>query len=309
MKIFDCFTFFNEKELLELRLKLLSPYVDYFVLVESNITFRGESKPFYFNIDRKEFLPYKDKIIHLKYETKSQKTNPTDYSLEIQQRNYIFEGLKMIGKCEKNDLIIISDLDEIPNPIILKQIKENTLLAKNNLFKLHRVFRKRSSKVKAYYKYCLLLKKKCMNASVLDILNITPIALLQDHYYYYVNYLHPDKWCGSVISLYKNMKTPQNLRNLRRRLPVVNMGGYHFAYMGGIDRILKKVNSTVDENSNRSVNKVYTEEYIKKCLDNGSLIYDYQNQDKNIFSKVPLDSIGIPNIDKFILKYPKFYLK
>ena len=48
MKIFDCFTFFNELELLELRLKMLSPYVDYFVLVESNITFRGDSKTFLF---------------------------------------------------------------------------------------------------------------------------------------------------------------------------------------------------------------------------------------------------------------------
>lgn len=308
MKIFDCFTFFNEVELLELRLKLLSPYVDYFILVEANVTFRGEEKPFYFNINNKIFLPYKDKIIHLKYETEIKNTTPNDYSLEIQQRNYILEGLKTVN-VNPNDLVIISDLDEIPNPTILKQIKENILLSKDNLSKLHRIFRKRKSRLKAYYKYWLLVERKYKNSSVLDVLNITPLAMLQNHYYYYVNYLHPDKWCGSVISLYKNMKTPQSLRDLRRRLPVIKDGGWHFAYMGGYDRILKKVNSTVDENSNRNVNKIYTEEYIKKCLDNGSLIYDYQNQDKNIFSKVSLDSIGIPNIDKFIVKYPKFYLK
>ncbi len=41
MKIYDCFTFYNEFELLELRLKLLAPYVDYFVLSEANVTLRG----------------------------------------------------------------------------------------------------------------------------------------------------------------------------------------------------------------------------------------------------------------------------
>lgn len=51
MKIFDCFTFFNENELIELRLNLLTPYVDYFIIIESNITFRGEYKPFNFNIN------------------------------------------------------------------------------------------------------------------------------------------------------------------------------------------------------------------------------------------------------------------
>lgn len=306
MKIFDCFTFFNEVELLELRLKLLSPYVDYFILVEANVTHRGKIKPLVYKLNEDKFLKYKNQIIYVNLNLDVRNTHPNDWYIENLQRDSILRGLE---KCNDNDLVIVSDLDEIPNPLILKQIKENNLQIKKNLLKCHRVYRKRNLKLTAYYNYFLLLKKQFQNASVLDILNITPLALLQNHYYYYVNYLHPDKWCGSVISLYKNMKTPQSLRDLRRRLPVIKDGGWHFAYMGGYDRILKKVNSTVDENSNRNVNKIYTEEYIKKCLDNGSLIYDYQNQDKNIFSKVSLDSIGIPNIDKFIVKYPKFYLK
>lgn len=309
MKIYDCFTFFNELELLELRLKILSPYVDYFVLVESNITFRGKNKPFYFDINDTRFKPYVNKIIHIKYENIPQETKPNDYALEVQQRNYILKGLQQINNCNDNDLVIISDLDEIPNPSILKHLKENTLFAKNNILKLHRIFRKRKNKFIAYSKYIQLLLKYNQNVSILNLLNITPLAFSQKHYYYYINNLHPDKWFGSVISLYKNLKTPQELRNLRRRLPILNNGGWHFAYMGGVERILKKVNSTVDENSNRNNNKIYTEKYIKKCLNNGSLIYDYQNQDNHVFSKVTLNSLNIPNIENFINKYPKFYLK
>ncbi len=309
MKIYDCFTFFNELELLELRLKILSPYVDYFILVESNITFRGKTKPFYFDINDNRFKSYKNKIIHIKYENIPQETKPNDYSLEIQQRNYIFQGLQQINNCNDNDLVIISDLDEIPNPNILKHLKENTLFAKNNLLKLHRIFRKRKNKFTAYSKYIQLLLKYNQNASILNILNITPLSFSQKHYYYYINYLHPDKWFGSVISLYKNMKAPQELRNLRRRLPILDNGGWHFAYMGGINRILNKVNSTVDENNSRNINKVYTETHIKKCLNNGSLIYDYQNKEHNVFTKIPLNNLDIPNIDIFINKYPNFYLK
>lgn len=309
MKIFDCFTFFNELELLELRLKILSPYVDYFILVESNITFRGEEKPFYFNPNDSIFQPYIHKIIHLKYENKPQLTKPNDYSLEIQQRNYITKGLEQSNTCQENDIIIISDLDEIPNPDILRQLKTNSISTKNNVLKLHRIFRKRKNKFIAYSKYIQLLLNYYQNNSILDILEITPLSFSQNHYYYYINYLHPDKWYGSVISFYKNMQTPQNLRNLRRRLPIIKNGGWHFAYMGGIERILKKVNSTVDENSNRRYNKIYTEKYIKECLNNGSLIYDYQNQDKYVFSKISIENLKIPNIKEFINKYPKFYFK
>ena len=309
MKIFDCFTFFNELELLELRLKILSPYVDYFVLVESNITFRGDEKPFYFNPNDSIFQSYIHKIIYLKYENNPQITKPNDYSLEIQQRNYITKGLKHFNTCQENDIIIISDLDEIPNPDILRQLKTNSISAKNNVLKLHRIFRKRKNKFIAYSKYIQLLLNYYQNNSILDILEITPLSFSQNHYYYYINYLHPDKWYGSVISLYKNMKIPQDLRNLRRRFPIIKNGGWHFAYMGGIERILKKVNSTVDENSNRNINKIYSEEYIKKCLKNGSLIYDYQNQDNHVFTKVSIESLNIPNVQEFINKYPNFYLE
>lgn len=304
MKIYDCFIFYNELEILELRLALLAPYVDYFVLVESDTTHRGDKKQLYFDEQKGKFAEYKDKIIHIKMNGTIKGTVPNDWSIENTHRNYIEKGLV---NCSPEDIIIISDADEIPNPQILQRLKNGTLQSKQAISKLHRVFRKRKDKLAAYGKYIKILNKFCRNKSVNDILQDTPLAFFQDHYYYFMNYKHPDKWCGSVISLYKNMDNPQHLRDIRRRLPVINNGGWHFAYMGGMERILLKVNSTVDENPTALHNKEYDVDYIKKCVNRGSLIYDYQNDEENIFSLDDINEIGIPNIEKFAQKYPYLF--
>ena len=66
MGIYDCFIFFNELDLLEIRLSELYNYVDYFVIVEANKTFKGKSKPFYFEENKQKYKKYLDKIIHVK---------------------------------------------------------------------------------------------------------------------------------------------------------------------------------------------------------------------------------------------------
>ncbi len=66
MKIYDCFTFFNELDLLEIRLEELYPYVDYFVLVEANKTFSGKEKRFYFEKNKEKFEKWLNKIIYIK---------------------------------------------------------------------------------------------------------------------------------------------------------------------------------------------------------------------------------------------------
>jgi len=66
MKVFDCFTFFNELDLPELRLKLLDDYVDWFVLTESNLTFSGKDKSYYFEENKNRYAPWLHKIIHIK---------------------------------------------------------------------------------------------------------------------------------------------------------------------------------------------------------------------------------------------------
>ena len=121
--IFDCFIFYNELELLKYRLSLLKETVDYFVLVESKFTFAGNPKELYYNKD-----VFKDfNIIHILVENIPY-PNPTPEQVwknEKHQRNCISLAF---DKCNSDDYIIISDVDEIPDPETLKIIKnKNTL--------------------------------------------------------------------------------------------------------------------------------------------------------------------------------------
>ena len=64
-KIFDCFTFYNEIEMLHVRLEELYDFVDYFILCEAPLTFRGKTKNLFYEENKKMFEKYNDKIIHI----------------------------------------------------------------------------------------------------------------------------------------------------------------------------------------------------------------------------------------------------
>lgn len=110
-KIYDCFTFFNELDLLEIRLNTLKDVVDYFVLVESTKTFSGKDKELYFLKNKKRFAAFMDRIIHVVVDDMPQDANR--WGREFYQRNAIMRGLT---NCNPDDIIIISDVDEIPDP-------------------------------------------------------------------------------------------------------------------------------------------------------------------------------------------------
>ena len=109
MKIYDCFSYWDEDLLLELRLNILNNYVDYFVVVESDKTWQNNPKEFKFKLDN--FIKFKDKIIYVRVDDMPEGENP--WVRENYQRNCITRGLH---QAKDNDLIIISDADEIPNP-------------------------------------------------------------------------------------------------------------------------------------------------------------------------------------------------
>jgi len=151
MKIYDCFTFFNELDLLELRLKILNPVVDYFVLVEATKTHAGKSKPLYFEENKKRFKEWEKKIIHIvvrdmpnpgKIYFKSNWKLSSVLGLgrwkpEIYQRNQIKRGL---NNCKNEDIILVSDLDEIPNPGKFQELinlvkKDKVVLFDQRLYK------------------------------------------------------------------------------------------------------------------------------------------------------------------------------
>lgn len=125
--IYDCFTFYNELDLLEVRLHELYDVVDRFVLVEATQTFQGNPKPLYFDEHKHAFSRYADKITHIIIEfpddgtLRSQlSTHPqnTTWAREHYQRDQISRGL---ANALPDDLIIVSDVDEIISAAKLRE--------------------------------------------------------------------------------------------------------------------------------------------------------------------------------------------
>ena len=159
MKIYDCFTYFDEKMLLNFRLNYLNNYVDKFVISEANYTHSGKPKKLNFNID--DYPKFKDKIIYIPVITKPKglnrvnikkndhKTNSklifNSYLRENFQRDQLQKGLK---DANPNDFIIISDLDEIPNleKINFRDIKEKIIFFKQKFlfYKFNLFYKNRS---------------------------------------------------------------------------------------------------------------------------------------------------------------------
>lgn len=111
MKIFDTFTFFNELDLLELRLNILDEHVDQFILIEATKSHQDKSKPLYFNENLNRFEKFLPKIKHVIIDQFPQYSY---WSHENHQRDAIYNSVKELA--QDNDIIFISDLDEIWNP-------------------------------------------------------------------------------------------------------------------------------------------------------------------------------------------------
>jgi beta-1,4-mannosyl-glycoprotein beta-1,4-N-acetylglucosaminyltransferase len=225
MKIFDCFMYYDEDLIIDLRLNLLNDYVDKFVIVESSYTHSGIPRKTLFDINR--FSKFKNKINYIveneipsglqkidKADTEHQKNSKYILNAvrrENFQRNALMKGL---GSASLEDLIIISDVDEIPNleGISLKNIKNKIISFKQKFF---------------YYKFNLKLN----------------------------NY----PWFGSKACRKKNLISPQWLRNVKSKkylfwridtlfsknkyqnLKIINNGGWHFSNIKSPADIEKKM--------------------------------------------------------------------
>ena len=213
MKIYDCFMYFDEEVVLDVRLNTLNEFVDYFVIVESIYTHKGDPRELKFN--HKKFEKFKDKIIYIVDEEtypqtdeintkdsegeKSRKAIFNAAYRENGQRNLITRGLK---KANDEDIIMVSDVDEIPklSELNFKNINEKIILFKQDMF---------------YYKFNLWLPNLI--------------------------------WTGTKACKKKNLVNPQWLRNIKDRkysffridtffsktkytsIKVINDGGWHFS--------------------------------------------------------------------------------
>jgi beta-1,4-mannosyl-glycoprotein beta-1,4-N-acetylglucosaminyltransferase len=116
-RVFDCFPFFNELDVLEIRLTELDPLVDRFVLVEATRTHTGNPKPLYYADNQARYQRFAQKIIHIVVDDLPA-ASPDHWDREIFQRQAITRGL---GDARPDDRIIISDCDEIPKPEVLRR--------------------------------------------------------------------------------------------------------------------------------------------------------------------------------------------
>jgi beta-1,4-mannosyl-glycoprotein beta-1,4-N-acetylglucosaminyltransferase len=268
--IIDAFTFFNEKELVQLRIKYLNDVVDNFVVVEGNFTHTGKEKNWNFeDILSNELKDFSHKIKYHKMQIDLEKAdrekspnyinkkNGRSWKVESMQRNYIKRA------CEKflsDDIIIISDLDEIPS-------KEKISFIKFSNFK-----------------------------------TIAPVSFDQALFHLNCKYLSLEKWVGSVVVTKEliDKYEPQVFRDYKDRISCFKESGWSFSSFGGVRKIKEKFEAFVHQEYNK--NEYTNEEHLTKSAELGTDMFyrDVKKKrvDKNFFPK---------DLLKLMEENPEFY--
>ena len=205
MKVIDCFTFFDEEIVLDLRLNILHPYVDKFIITEGKYDHRGNSRDLVFN--KNKFKNFEDKIEYIIVDDYPDLKDP--WSMLRHQRNII---TKFLNRYEDNDFIMISDVDEIPNPIAIKKFLNKK--KKIGIFK----------QLMFYYK--------------LNLINNT------------CNYWHGTKICKKKflnspegLRALKPKIYPWWRLDKERSIEILDYGGWHFSFLYDAIGISKKLSS------------------------------------------------------------------
>jgi hypothetical protein len=119
MALFDCFTFNDELDLLEVRLRLGVPHVTRFVLVEATTTYSGKSKPLHFDLNRDRFAAWDEQIHHIVVDDMPDPSQGR-WAAEVHQRNALLRGIE---DAEPTDVVIVADVDEIVHPEVLATLQ------------------------------------------------------------------------------------------------------------------------------------------------------------------------------------------
>lgn len=253
-KVFDVFTFFNEYDLLEMRLEMLDPHVDKFVLIECVTTFSRNSKTLYFEENKQRFEKYLHKIHHhITY-------NPPMSYEDLQNR-------------------ILNDSDELEKQICIQALT-STNVPKGELHWLNEFYQKES------------IRRAIENAGAedSDLIFVTDVdefwnpnldykSHIDDHSIYklrqlvysgYINVRSSENWAGTLLTKYKNIKGAclNHLRTPSKTPYVyVDNGGWHFTFMGGPDQVKLKLESYGHQEYNNDGIKSNVENLLKEGRD------------------------------------------
>jgi beta-1,4-mannosyl-glycoprotein beta-1,4-N-acetylglucosaminyltransferase len=233
MAIYDCFQYFDEDHMVDLRLNILNQYVDYFVISESTKTHQGKDKKI--NFDIKKFSKFRDKIKFIVADYKEiinfKKHTGGESPIEQHQRNSLIKGIE---DASSEDLIILSDSDEIP---------DLTKLIENNNNKKFIAF----SQKMFMYKMNLqtIEESNWIGSKITKKKNITTMQNLRNLKFKKYPFWRFDK---------------KNLQTIR--------GGWHFSFLQTPEQILKKIKSfSHGEFNMKNVNEKNIEEKILKNQD------------------------------------------
>lgn len=237
--LIDAFTYWKEDDMLEARLRLLSPLVDKFVIVESDRTFAGKEKPYHSEFWGNRFDAWRDKmIVHrvkadiegLDFTLKPQTYDPTDafWKIENQQREAI------TGACagfSDDDRVMVGDLDEIPSREAVTMLKEQ---------------------------------------------NFSGTATFRMFFFYYdLSCLRDEVWAGTVWAPMKALKLfgAQKLRDARGQTGFnVDRGGWHMSYFFDAQAIKEKIENFAHQEFNTS--EFTLVERIEQCIVNGDDLFN-----------------------------------
>ena len=218
--IIDAFIFFNEEELVKLRLNYLNEVIDKFVIIEADHTHQGKKKEWNFEkLLKNELKEFSDKINYHKLEIDVDKISKKEgwifenvkggktWKIENYQRNYIREACKNFSG---DDVVLISDLDEIPS------------VNKINLIKMS------------------------------DQNKILPAGFEQSLFHLNCNYLNLEKWIGTIATTKKviDKYEPQYLRNSRYKISTIAQAGWSFSSFGSTEKIHEKFDAFAHDEYN-----------------------------------------------------------
>lgn len=289
-KVYDAFLFFNELDLLEIRLNVLDPYVDHFIISECDHTFSGNSKPFYYEENKERFKKFHGKIIHVKHYNTDRVDFPLSFDdprkqslyeeiqnhfhnhdhkgawsqahwcRDFQHREFTKFGMLDI---DDDDILIFSDLDEIPNPELLVNVEE----------------------------WCKPDKVYSLRQKMF-------------HYYLNLNCPNENDWWGPKVLRYGNTigKSIGEIRHMKQNSESIENGGWHFTSVGDVDFIKTKIESWGHQEFNNDSIKNNIEQRVREGKDVffrddtsyvrveiDSSFPDYLTQNLQLYSNLVLD--------------------
>jgi hypothetical protein len=203
MKIYDCFPFFNELDVLEIRLQELWDTVDVFVITESNLSHSGKPKEYIFENNKERFAQWMSKIRHIKVDDMPETQD--SWVREKWQRKCLARGLH---DAQPEDIVIVADCDEIPRAEIIEMIKQDENL---------------------YDRYVLCIPQFQYKLNYMkwhDVAKNANIAVTRFHVF-------TDPQLEREVTFFWNRKPDNTV--------MVDHGGWHFTYLGDNNHAITKI--------------------------------------------------------------------